>query len=133
MSFNNLLSKKYYEKIAKVSRRDIERLKNLHNKHLGEVGFIIANGPSLANVNFELLKSFPTIGMNRVYLLKSKVNFTPTYYCIEDRLEAEQEYQNIINQTTILIHSAGIEYSKNFNEKSYDQFNKVIDVKVAGL
>ncbi len=47
--------------------------------------------------------------------------------------KAVQQHQAHLSDCTILIHSAGIDHSKNFMHKSYDEFFEVIDVKVAGL
>ena len=52
-----------------------------HNMHEGETGLVVANGPSLADVPLEFLKSYITLGCNRVSLMAPK--FVPTYYaCI---------------------------------------------------
>jgi hypothetical protein len=77
------------------NRRKIERYKDLHK---GKRCFIIANGPSLKKINFDLLKDEITIGMNRIYLMEKENGFKPNYLiCIDlDHLEQSQdEYDNI--------------------------------------
>ena len=55
-----------------------EKYKNIHD---GKRVFLIANGPSLANTNLNLLKNEITIGMNRVSLIYDKYpDWRPTYY-----------------------------------------------------
>src|SRR5947209_3772250 len=63
------------------NRKGLESFKNIHqNKRC----FIIANGPSLKNVDFSLLKDEYTIGMNRIYIMKEQNGFSPTYLaCID--------------------------------------------------
>lgn len=60
-------------------------LAGLHNKHMGERCFILANGPSLSTMDLSLLAGEITFGMNRIYLLFDKIPFVPTYYvCINE-------------------------------------------------
>lgn len=65
------------------------------NKHQGQVGVIVANGPSLNNINLEKLKQYVTIGMNRIYLMYDKSDFRPDYYCLEDHMVAEDNAAEI--------------------------------------
>lgn len=55
-----------------------KRLKSLNNSHKGERCFILANGPSLKKVNFDLLKNEFTFGMNRIYMMKDVNGFVPS-------------------------------------------------------
>jgi len=55
-----------------------DKYKDLHK---GERVFLIANGPSLANTNLNLLKNENTIAMNRISLIYDKnPEWKPTYY-----------------------------------------------------
>ena len=55
--------------------------KEYENKHKGERVYLIANGPSLANTDLNLLKNETTIAMNRVSLIYDKnPDWRPTYY-----------------------------------------------------
>lgn len=66
------------------SRKNREKLKKLKDKHKGQRCFIVCNGPSLKEINFDLLKDEITFGMNRIYLMKEQNGFVPTYYgCID--------------------------------------------------
>jgi len=87
--------KLYYERVARPSARDRRALRRLRDLHRGETGVILANGPSLRAVDFGLVRPYATIGMNRIYLMYDVMGFRPDYYCIEDRLEAEQECKEI--------------------------------------
>jgi hypothetical protein len=54
---------------------------DLKDKHVGERVFIVANGPSLAETNLDLLENEITIAMNRVSLIYDKnPKWRPTYY-----------------------------------------------------
>lgn len=59
--------------------------KDLQNKHLGETCLIIGNGPSLNQIPYSFLKSYPSFGSNRIYL-----KFTPDYYAAVNPLVVEQ-------------------------------------------
>lgn len=62
------------------------------DKHKGETGLIIGNGPSLNDVPLEFLKKYPSFGTNRIYLLEG---FTPTYYCSVNPLVISQFTEDI--------------------------------------
>lgn len=49
-----------------------------HNCHEGETGLVVANGPSLADVPIEFLKSYVTLGCNRITHMTPE--FVPNYY-----------------------------------------------------
>jgi hypothetical protein len=66
--------------------------KELADKHKGETGLIIGNGPSLNNVPLEFLQKYPSFGTNRIYL---KEGFTPTYYCSVNPLVIQQFSEDI--------------------------------------
>ena len=48
--------------------------------HKGERAFLIANGPSLAHTNLDLLEDETTIAMNRISQMYDKFSWRPTYY-----------------------------------------------------
>lgn len=75
--------------------RSAKHIEPYHNCHSGDACVIIANGPSLNEVDFGRLRQFPTIGMNRINLLYDRFDFRPTYYCIEDHLVAEDNAKEI--------------------------------------
>jgi len=62
-------------------------LDNFNNKHLGETCIVIGNGGSLRDVPMDFLRSKPTFGTNRIYLLPG---FEPTYYVAVNYLVIEQ-------------------------------------------
>lgn len=72
-------------------RRDtIRRLAALKDRHCGQRGFIIGNGPSLRNTDLSRLRHEYTIGMNRIYLLFEELGFQTTYYLSVNDLVVEQ-------------------------------------------
>jgi hypothetical protein len=74
---------------------DLDKYNNwndLQNKHAGQVGLIIGNGPSLRDVPLEFLKKYPSFGTNRIYLLDG---FQPTYYVSVNPLVIEQSTEQI--------------------------------------
>lgn len=48
------------------------------DKHKGETGLVVANGPGLANVPLEFLNRYVTLGCNRITHMYP--DFAPTYY-----------------------------------------------------
>ena len=65
------------------------RLGDLTNKHAGERCFIVANGPSLTDLDLEKLKGEVTIGSNGAYKLFGELGFPLTYYTMEDARQIE--------------------------------------------
>jgi len=72
-----------------------KQLKAFRDRHKGERCFILANGPSLKEVDLLLLKDEFTFGMNRIYLHFSEMSYQPTYYVAINELVLEQFYMDI--------------------------------------
>jgi hypothetical protein len=81
-----------FDRVAKENRERILQLKGIHT---GRRGFILANGPSLAKMNLELLANEITFGVNRIYLNFVNSNFHPTYYIAMNELILEQFSKDI--------------------------------------
>jgi hypothetical protein len=88
-----------------------DRIQQFKGIHRGKRCFILANGPSLAKTNLDLLTNEYTFGLNRVYLNFAKSNFRPTYYVAMNELILEQFSADI----------AKLEMPKflNWNRRSY--------------
>jgi hypothetical protein len=57
----------------------------LRNAYAGKRVVLMGNGPSLRRTNWSLLHNEYTIGLNRIYLLKDEMGFTPSFYvCVND-------------------------------------------------
>jgi hypothetical protein len=82
-----------FNQIAYENRSKIKSYKNIHQ---GKRCFIVANGPSLAKTNLDLLTNEYTFGMNRIYLYSPKSTFRPSYYVAVNELVLEQFYNEII-------------------------------------
>lgn len=65
---------------------DISKLRDVHK---GKRGFIIANGPSLQDIDMSLLKDEITIGCNGIYKAFDDWGFHTTYYMTEDQEQTE--------------------------------------------
>lgn len=68
------------------------RWQDFKDKHKGETGLIIGNGPSLRDVPLDFLNKYPSFGTNRIYLLEG---FAPTYYCSVNPLVIGQFHEDI--------------------------------------
>jgi len=77
------------EKYSIASLQNSRRLRRLRNRYPGRRCFIIANGPSLAQMDLTCLKSEITIGSNGLFLIFDKLGFLPTFYTVQDYLVAE--------------------------------------------
>ena len=71
-------------------RRSIRILTALKDRHRGERGFIIGNGPSLKSTDLTRLRGECTIGMNRFYMAFPELGFTTTYFLSVNSLVIEQ-------------------------------------------
>jgi hypothetical protein len=76
--------------VQPFARTNRERIHGFQGIHAGQRCFIVANGPSLANTNLELLENEITFGMNRIYSYFNSSSFRPTYYLAVDKLVLEQ-------------------------------------------
>ena len=77
------------EKYSVASLQNARRLRRLHNRYLGRRCFVIANGPSLAQMDLTCLEREITIGSNGLFLMFDKLGFLPTFYTVQDHLVAE--------------------------------------------
>ena len=59
---------------------------DLKNSHEGETCIVIGNGISLKDVPLEFLKSHPSLGCNRIFMLE---DFIPTYYSLSGNTQVE--------------------------------------------
>lgn len=79
-----------------VARENRERIKQFKGIHAGKRCFILANGPSLARTNLDLLTNEYTFGLNRIYLSFANLRFRPTYYVTMNELILEQFSHDIV-------------------------------------
>jgi hypothetical protein len=77
---------------SKINRAKLSQFKDVHK---GERCFVIANGPSLKNMNLAPLKDEFTFGMNRIYLLFDQMNFEVSYLVSINELVLDQFSEDI--------------------------------------
>lgn len=70
-------------KVRRVYKGYHGRIAELQDRHKGELGFIVANGPSLRNIDLDVFADKVTIGSNGVYSFGGPDGF-PTYFTMED-------------------------------------------------
>lgn len=83
---------------------------------------IMGNGPSLKDINFDILRKVDTFGLNAAYRAYDKLNFWPTYFgCFDLRVVDSHivEYQQLIKYSPIkkLFFCTGKNPLLNFNDK----------------
>lgn len=57
--------------------------------------FVVGNGPSIKNLNFDKLINEITFCSNKIYLLKNRFKWRPTFYTVEDNLVLRQNADEI--------------------------------------
>lgn len=79
---------------ALVIPAETERLRALKNTY-SEMGrcFIIGNGPSLNNMDLNLMKDDVVFCSNSFFLKFNDLDFTPSFITVEDHLVAEDNYE----------------------------------------
>ncbi|MDF3130402.1 DUF115 domain-containing protein [Kiritimatiellaeota bacterium B1221] len=66
------------------------RFEKLKNKHQGQVGLVVGNGPSLKFVDLENLASLVSIASNKIYLGFDNTSWRPDYFSVVDKLIADE-------------------------------------------
>lgn len=74
-----------------------ERLRtgSLAGRHFGEEIVIVGNGPSLRQINWEVLKQYRTFAANRIYLAYDKTDWRPDFYACLDWRVTPDNYAEI--------------------------------------
>lgn len=72
-----------------------DRIRAYRDRHAGQQCFILGNGPSLANTDFDGLAGQIAFGMNRIFLLSDRRGFRPDYYVCMNGLVLEQSHGEI--------------------------------------
>src|SRR5436190_16956412 len=55
-------------------------LEPLKDQYRGKRVVLMGNGPSLRKTDWPLLRNEYTIGLNRIYLLREEMGFSPSFY-----------------------------------------------------
>ena len=76
----------------RISSKEILFYKNLY---LGKRCFILGNGPSLNIDDINLLRWEYTFVSNKFYYCFDKINYTPSFYAVEDFLVIKQHHKEI--------------------------------------
>lgn len=87
------------------------------NGNSNETIVVMANGPSLRDVDFNSFKHLDTFGLNAAYRMYSKMNWWPTYHGCFDYVVCEnhrKQYQSLIDDTSNNIKK--FFYIKDFNK-----------------
>jgi len=72
-----------------------KRLASLKNRHRGERCVLVANGPSLNQMDLSFLRRETTIGLNKIYLGFKRFKFYPKYYVAINPVVIEQSVEQI--------------------------------------
>lgn len=81
-------------------RKGVDYIKlNKLPKHVGEVGFLIGNGPSVRTEDLDRLCGRVSFCCNRFYMAYSTMSFRPTYTLSADRQVIEDWGEDIVNMS----------------------------------
>ncbi len=81
------------------NEKNLNKIAALKNKHIGEIGFIIGNGPSVRIEDLEKLKNTITFCANRFYLAYNKMKFRPKYTLICDNQVIRDDGNDIVSRS----------------------------------
>jgi len=68
-----------------ATKRRSNRLSDLRNREKGKRIFILANGPSINDLDLRVLRDEVVIGMNASTLLEERFDFVSEYYVVSDK------------------------------------------------
>ena len=87
---------------------------------------LVANGPSLNQMDLRFLKNETTIGLNKIYLGIKKFRFYPRYYVAINRKVIEQSISEINNLNCVKFLDIWAKESGLFQETALTKFIKPI-------
>ena len=83
-------------------KQHYDKLKELHNKHLGERCFIVGMGPSLDKTRFDLIKDEHFIVSNNFYQGQERFGINPKYWCVADDAVFDIHAKQLLSLDTTL-------------------------------
>jgi len=115
--FYSVFFRKFYENDSKA----LIKLKDIHK---GKPAILIGGGPSINKMDLDQFKDHITIACNGFFLKMENLNWSPTYYTVEDPLPAEDNSFEISNlkSTTKLIPYDLKKYIKPDSKTIYTNF-----------
>lgn len=99
----------------------VNKIHGLKNKYSDRRCFVIGNGPSLNDMNLNLMKNDLVICANSFFLKFKDLNFVPDFITVEDHLVAEDNYKEFDNLKGIK-KIYPIDLKRNFNENDDTYF-----------
>lgn len=90
---------------------------------MSNIGFVIGNGGSLAEMPLEFLKRYPSIGSNHIFLLEG---FTPTYYTAIDPIGLMTDFESRLEKM-YCFKLLGRRVFNRFNPKNVIRFETCKD------
>ncbi len=80
----------FRERQLGFSKKNLESIARLKDRHKGKRCFIVGTGPSLNAADLDLIKDEITFSMNSIFLFYDKTDFRPDYYMFLDPIELEK-------------------------------------------
>lgn len=80
---------------SKKSKNNRKSLQSFKDKHKGERCYLVANGPSLKNMDLSFLKNKISFGLNRIYIAYEDFGFVNDYLVCINRLVLSQFKEEI--------------------------------------
>lgn len=79
----------------------MSRLDFIRNRHFGETCVLVANGPSLNDMDLSFLSRYTCIGLNKIFLGFSKFRFYPKYHVTVNPTVIEQAHEQLTELTSV--------------------------------
>ena len=114
---------------------DKDRIKAFKNRYKGKRCFIVGNGPSLSEMDLDLLKDEYTFATNRIYNIFEKTDWRPNFYVCVDPIQLKENIEDIkkMSNTVKFISCRANLTDENcykINDKRYYVINPYTDYKV---
>lgn len=115
--------------------RNMQRIKELKDKHKGERCFVIGTGPSLNKTNFKLIKDEILFGVNTLYRGYKTFNINPQYYACSDYRIWKVHDANLLQLGTMLFITSSVlaKYKKSQNYLQTEKYHPVRINTIGGM
>jgi hypothetical protein len=101
----------------------VSRLNFIKNRHYGETCVLVANGPSLNQMNLSFLRQYTCIGLNKIFLGFKKFKFYPKYHVTVNPTVVEQSQEQLKELTSVkFIGDRGLTDNVSLEENALTYF-----------
>ena len=105
----------FSNEIQSWNKTYFSKLNNYQDIHKNQDCFIVGNGPSLNSTDLSLLKNKYVFGLNKIYLIFEKQEFSPTYIAAVNDLVIQQSAKHYLalDMPIFLKHESALRHDVN--------------------